>query len=66
MSQQYTLNVAARAQTGRSASRRLRKANRVPAILYGKHSSPQSLSVEGPEFIRLVKNVAGRAVLLSV
>ena len=66
MSQQYTLNVAARAQTGRSASRRLRKANRVPAILYGKHSSPQSLSVEGPEFIRLVKNVAGRAVLLEL
>jgi large subunit ribosomal protein L25 len=66
MSQQYTLNVEARAQTGRSASRRLRKANRVPAILYGKHSSPESLSVEGPEFIRLVKAVAGRAVLLEL
>lgn len=66
MSQQYTLNVEARVQTGRSASRRLRKANRVPAILYGKHSSPESLSVEGPEFIRLVKTVAGRAVLVEL
>ena len=66
MSQQYSLNVAARAQTGRSASRRLRKANRVPAILYGKHSSPESLSVEVPEFTRLLKTVAGRAVLVEL
>ncbi|HYP17261.1 MAG TPA: 50S ribosomal protein L25 [Opitutus sp.] len=66
MSQQFKLNVAARAQTGRSASRRLRKANRVPAVLYGKHTSPESLSVEIPEFTRLVKAVAGRAVLLEL
>ena len=66
MSQQYILNVVARAQTGRSASRRLRKANRVPAILYGKHTNPESLSVEVPEFVRLLKSVAGRAVLLEL
>ena len=66
MSQQYSLNVAARAQTGRSASRRLRKANRVPAILYGKHTNPESLSVEVPEFTRLLKTVAGRAVLVEL
>ena len=33
------------------------------AILYGKHTNPQSLSVEGPEFVRLLKSVAGRSVL---
>ena len=66
MKQQYKLNVAARAQTGRSASRRLRKANRVPAILYGKHTSPESLSIEGPEFVRLLRTVAGRAVLVEL
>ena len=66
MSQQFKLNVTTRAQTGRSASRRLRKANRVPAILYGKHTSPESLSIEGPEFIRLLKSVAGRAVLIEL
>ena len=63
MTQSYKLNVAVRAQTGRSASRRLRKANRVPAILYGKHTSPESLSIEGPEFVRLLRTVAGRAVV---
>ncbi|MEO5959604.1 MAG: 50S ribosomal protein L25 [Opitutaceae bacterium] len=66
MSQQFKLNVASRAQTGRSASRRLRKANRVPAILYGKHTKPESLSIEGPEFVRLLKSVGGRAVLVEL
>ncbi len=66
MYQQYKLNVAVRAQTGRSASRRLRKSNRVPAILYGKHTSPESLSIEGPEFVRLLRSVAGRAVLVEL
>jgi large subunit ribosomal protein L25 len=66
MSLQFKLNVADRAQTGRSASRRLRKANRVPAILYGKHTKPESLSIEGPEFTRLLKSVGDRAVLIEL
>ncbi len=66
MSQQFKLNAADRAQTGRSASRRLRKVNRVPAILYGKHTKPESLSVDGPEFTRLLKAVSGRSVLIEI
>jgi large subunit ribosomal protein L25 len=60
------LKVATRAQTGRSASRRLRKVNRIPAILYGKHSAPEKLSVEVPEFTKLLKSVAGRALLIEL
>lgn len=66
MKTQLTLNVAARAQTGRSASRRLRKTNRIPAILYGKHSDPEKLSIENAEFAQLVKSAAGRALLISL
>jgi large subunit ribosomal protein L25 len=66
MKSQLTLNVAARANTGRSASRRLRKVDRIPAILYGKHTNPEKLSIEGPEFTRLLKTVAGRAVLIEL
>ena len=66
MSQQYTLNVNARASTGRSASRRLRKVNQIPAILYGKHTDPVTLSVDGPEFTRLVKAIAGKAALVEL
>lgn len=66
MSQKFELNVADRTQTGRSASRRLRRSNRVPAILYGKHTKPESLSIEGPEFVRLLKSVGDRAVLVEL
>ena len=66
MSQKFKLNVTARGQTGRSASRRLRKASRVPAVLYGKHTKPESLSIDGPEFVRLLKGVGDRAVLIEL
>jgi large subunit ribosomal protein L25 len=66
MSQQFTLNVSPREATGRSASRRLRKVNQIPAILYGKHTSPTSLAVDGPEFTRLVKAIAGKAALIEL
>jgi large subunit ribosomal protein L25 len=63
---QFSLNVSSRDNTGRSASRRLRKVNRVPAILYGKHTNPESLSVDGPEFTRLLKSIAGSASLIEL
>lgn len=66
MKQQLSLNVSPRASTGRSASRRLRKVNQIPAILYGKHTKPESLAVDGPEFTRLVKAIAGTATLIEL
>lgn len=66
MNQQLILNVSPRPQTGRSASRRVRKANQIPAILYGKHSDPQTLAVDAPEFTRLLKAVAGRALIIEL
>jgi large subunit ribosomal protein L25 len=66
MKNNLTLNVTLRSQTGRSASRRLRRTNSIPAILYGKHTEPEKLSIDGPEFVRLLKSVAGRAVLVEL
>jgi large subunit ribosomal protein L25 len=66
MKNQLTLKVETRAQAGRSASRRLRKVNRIPAILYGKHSDPEKLSLDVPEFTRLLKSVSGRALLIEL
>jgi len=53
-------------QTGRSASRRVRKANAIPAILYGKHTKPEKLSIETPEFVRLLKVLSGRSILIEL
>jgi large subunit ribosomal protein L25 len=66
MKTKLTLNVTTRAQTGRSASRRVRKANAIPAILYGKHTNPEKLAVDTPEFVRLLKAVSGRAMLIEL
>lgn len=66
MKQNLVLNVTPRTQSGRSASRRLRKVNRVPAILYGKHTKPEMLAVDGPEFVRLLKAAGGRALIIEL
>ena len=43
------LNAEPRTEIGKGAARRLRRAGRIPAVVYG-HDEPQSLSVEAREF----------------
>ncbi len=62
----YQLTVTSREGTGRSASRRLRKAEQIPAILYGKHTKPENLAVNGPEFVKLRKEIGGKAALIEL
>jgi len=62
----FQLTVTTREGTGRSASRRLRKAEKIPAILYGKHTKPETLAVNAPEFTKLLKEIAGRAALVEL
>ena len=62
----YELTVTNREGTGRSASRRLRKAEKIPAILYGKHTKPENLAVNAPEFVKLLKEISGRAALIEL
>src|SRR5690349_23688683 len=62
----YQLTVTTREATGRSASRRLRKAEKIPAIPYGKHTKPETLAVNAPESTKLLKEIAGRAALVEL
>ncbi|MCF3651777.1 50S ribosomal protein L25 [Synoicihabitans lomoniglobus] len=66
MSTTTTLQVSAREQTGRSASRRLRKSNQIPAILYGKHSEPTKLTIDAPAFRKLLKKISGRKTIIEL
>ena len=66
MTQVLSLTITPRAQTGRSASRRVRKINQIPAILYGKHTKPQTIAIDAPEFTRLLRSVAGRALIIEL
>ncbi|MCC5021610.1 MAG: 50S ribosomal protein L25 [Candidatus Synoicihabitans palmerolidicus] len=66
MSTSAQLQVCAREQTGRSASRRLREINQIPAILYGKHSEPTKLSIDSSDFRKLLKQVSGRKMIIEL
>ncbi|MFL0800079.1 MAG: 50S ribosomal protein L25/general stress protein Ctc [Agarilytica sp.] len=55
----FTLNAALREESGKGASRRLRREqNLVPAIVYGGRKKPQNISVKFNEFIRHLDNEA--------
>ena len=47
MSEAITLNATARKDIGKGASRRLRRADLVPAIIYGGEAAPVQITLEG-------------------
>jgi large subunit ribosomal protein L25 len=63
---QPSLTVSPRSESGRRSSRSLRTNGRIPVVLYGKHTEPQNLSVETPEFSRLMKQVAGSTAIIEL
>jgi large subunit ribosomal protein L25 len=62
---QLNLNVQSREQSGRSACSRLRKANRIPAVVYGP-TGVRNLSIDGTDFRKLWKQVSGRTALIEL
>ena len=62
---QLNLNVKAREQSGRTASQRLRKSGRIPAVVYGPNGV-RHLSIDSVEFRKLWKQVSGRTALIEL
>jgi len=73
MTDLFTLDAEVRTDLGKGASRRLRHANKVPAILYGEGKEPVSLTLEHKNVFRaqqeeafyshvLTLNIAGKPV----
>ena len=56
MSVLFELNAKPRGDLGKGASRRLRRAGKVPAILYGGGQEPQPLVLEHLEFMNQLQN----------
>lgn len=54
----YTLTTVARAadEQGKGSSRRLRKANLIPAIVYGGDAKPMSVSVKLNELVKVIQD----------
>ncbi len=62
----FELNAEPRSDTGKGASRRLRHAGKVPAIMYGGGKDPESLTLSLNEVIRNLENEAFYSHILNV
>ena len=62
----FELNAESRTDTGKGASRRLRGTGKIPAIIYGGGSDPQSLTLSHNEVLRNLENEAFYSHILSI
>ena len=62
----FELNAEARTDTGKGASRRLRHAGKVPAIMYGGGKDPESLTLSHNEVMRNLANEAFYSHILTI
>ena len=66
MAKSFELNAEPRTDTGKSASRRLRGTGKIPAIIYGGGSDPQSLTLSHNEVLRNLEHEAFYSHILSI
>ena len=66
MSQKFELRAEDRADQGKGASRRLRRAGKVPAILYGAHREPRPLALDHNEVLHNLENDAIFSSILTL
>jgi large subunit ribosomal protein L25 len=57
------LTASVRTQTGKGASRRARRAGKIPAVLYGHGTPPQHLELPGHDFAAVLRHAGTNAVL---
>ena len=62
----YELNAEPRTDTGKGASRRLRHAGKVPAIMYGGGKDPESLMLSHNEVLRNLAHEAFYSHILTI
>ena len=62
----FELNAEPRTDTGKGASRRLRHAGKVPAIMYGGGKDPESLTLSHNEVLRNLEHEAFYSHILTV
>lgn len=64
--QTATLNAAPRSESGKNATRELRRQGRVPAVIYGHGEETRSLSVDALELEKLLASISVENTLIDV
>lgn len=66
MSANFTVNAEPRTDTGKGASRRLRRTGQIPGIVYGAHKEPTMISLKHNELSRHLEEEAFYSNLLTL
>ncbi len=66
MAKEYSLQASLRTEQGKGASRRLRRANGVPAVIYGAGKEAQSITLKHNELVRNLEDEAFYSQILTV
>src|SRR5690606_17267913 len=62
----FTLNVEVRTDAGKGASRRLRRAGKVPGIVYGGHKDPVAVTLDHAELQNHLQHEAFYSHILTL
>ena len=66
MATEATLSADPRSVTGKGAARALRRAGRVPAVIYGHNREPETLTVDATQAGRLLQAIGAAAAIIDV
>jgi large subunit ribosomal protein L25 len=62
----YQVGADSRHDQGKGASRRLRRAGKVPAVLYGGHGQPQSITLDHQQLLTLIDKEKFYSSIISI
>jgi large subunit ribosomal protein L25 len=60
------LHFEAREGTGKSVTRKLRKAGKIPAVIYGRSEKSYPVTVDGEEFKELISRLRGKLMIAEL
>jgi large subunit ribosomal protein L25 len=66
MAHETTLTAYSRTATGKGAARALRRAGRIPAVIYGPNRDAEALELDATEAGRLVQAIGGHTSMVDV
>ena len=66
MAKQVQLKVKMRSEIGKGVAKRLRGTGLIPAVVYGPHTKPQSLSIDVDELDKALGHATGENVLVDL
>jgi large subunit ribosomal protein L25 len=66
MAQQANLQVATRSDTGKGAARSLRRAGKVPGVIYGHNRQPEALAIDSGALHKMLIGISAGTTVLDV